>query len=62
MMHMKEDYYAGTNLFKPGYNVQLGISDEYIMDVLVCQDRNDQGTLEPFLENYKSAYGDIPEK
>ena len=62
MMHMKEDYYGGTNLFKAGYNVQVGVSDEYIMNVTVVQDRNDQKTLIPFLEKYKSMYGNIPEK
>lgn len=62
MMHMKEDYYGGTNIFKAGYNVQVGVSDEYIMGVSVVQDRNDQNTLIPFLENYKEMYGMIPEK
>ncbi len=62
MMHMKEDYYGGTNLFKAGYNVQLGVSDEYIMNVSVVQDRNDQNTLIPFLEKYKEMYGFIPNK
>ena len=62
MMHMKEDYYGGTNLFKAGYNVQLGISDEYIMNLYVSQDRNDQSTLQPFIEKYKKQYGFIPDK
>lgn len=62
MMHMKEDYYSGTNLFKAGYNVQLGVSDEYIMNLYVCQDRNDQNTLIPFLDNYTKDYGKIPDK
>ena len=59
MMHMKEDYYGGTNLFKAGYNVQLGVSDEYIMNVSVVQDRNDQNTLIPFLEKYKEMQDEI---
>lgn len=62
MMHMKEDYYGGVNQFKAGYNIQLGVSDEYIMHLLVCQDRSDQYTLQPFLEKYKRVYGFIPEK
>ena len=62
MMHMKEDHYGGTNIFKAGYNVQVGVSDEYIMGVSVVQDRNDQNTFIPFLENYKEMYGMIPEK
>ena len=43
-------------------NTQVGVSDEYIMNVTVVQDRNDQKTLIPFLEKYKSMYGNIPEK
>ncbi len=62
MMHMKEDYYGGTNLFKAGYNVQLGVSDEYIMNVSVVQDRSDHHTLIPFLEKHKDMYGYIPKK
>ena len=26
-MHMKYDYYKHTNVFKPEYNIQFGISD-----------------------------------
>lgn len=62
MMHMKEDYYGGTNLFKAGYNVQVGVSDEYILNVTVVQDRNDQNTLIPFLEKYQNMYGLLPNK
>ena len=62
MMHLKEDYYAGLNQFKAGYNVQLGISDEFIMNLSVNQDRNDQYSLVPFLLQHKEDYGSIPEK
>ena len=31
MMNMKYDYYNQTGVFKPGYNLQIGVSDEYIM-------------------------------
>ena len=30
MMHMKYDYYNHTNVFKPGYNVQIGVNNGYI--------------------------------
>lgn len=30
-MHSKEDYYMKTGIFIPAYNVQLGVSDEYIL-------------------------------
>ncbi|NLC34747.1 MAG: IS1182 family transposase [Erysipelothrix sp.] len=62
MMHMKEDYYGGTNLFKAGYNVQLGVSDEFIMHASVIQDRNDQKSLIPFLKQYQEMYHLTPEK
>ena len=29
-MHMKYDYYNHTNVFKPGYNVQIGVNNGYI--------------------------------
>lgn len=28
-LHMKYDYYNHTNVFKPGYNVQLGVMNGY---------------------------------
>jgi hypothetical protein len=28
-MNMKYDYYNRTGVFKPGYNLQVGVSDEY---------------------------------
>ena len=39
-MHMKYDYYNHTNVFKPGYNVQMGSSDGYIRHVYVSSDAN----------------------
>ena len=29
-MHIKYDYYNHTNVFKPGYNVQIGVNNGYI--------------------------------
>ena len=34
-MHMKYDYYNHTNVFKPGYNVQVGSSDGYIRCIYI---------------------------
>lgn len=62
MMHMKEDYYSNTGIFKAGYNVQLGVSDEFIVHVYVSQDRSDHKTLIPFLESYKERYKKLAEK
>lgn len=61
-MHMKYDYYNHTNVFKPGYNVQLGISSGYIRAVYVNGDGNDIKTYQPILESYYEAYGKYPKK
>ena len=61
-MHMKYDYYNHTNVFKPGYNVQIGVSDGYIRHLYVSADCNDVTTFIPFMEGYYDAYGSYPEK
>ena len=61
-MHMKYDYYNHTNVFKPGYNVQIGVSDGYIRNIYISSDGNDLRTYIPFMEKYKSAYGRLPKK
>ncbi len=58
-MHMKEDYMRNAQL-KPGYNVQIGVSNEYIMMVEAYQNRADQRTFAPFLEKYNLAYDRYP--
>jgi len=58
-MHMKEDYMRNSQL-KAGYNVQIGVSDEYILHLDIFQDRSDYQTLIPFLEGYHKTYGDYP--
>lgn len=62
LMHMKYDYYNHTNVFKPGYNVQIGIVNEYIAHYYVSADVNDVKTYIPFIEGYKQQYGNYPEK
>ena len=52
-MHMKEDYMRNGQL-KPGYNVQIGVESEYIVGLGVFSNRNDVGTLIPFLQRIKS--------
>lgn len=61
-MHMKYDYYNHTNVFKPGYNIQIGVSDGIIRNVYVSSDGNDIKTYIPFMEKYKTAYGSLPKK
>jgi transposase len=58
-MHMKEDHMKNAQL-KPGYNVQIGVSNEYIMMVDAYQNRSDQKTFEPFMEKYNLAYERYP--
>ncbi len=50
-MHMKYDYYNHTNVFKPGYNVQVGSSDGYIRHVYVSSDVNDCWTSISIYQN-----------
>lgn len=58
-MHMKEDYMRNSQL-KAGYNVQIGVSDEYILHLDIFQDRSDYQTFIPFLEGHRQAYGYYP--
>lgn len=54
-MHMKEDHMRNSQL-KPGYNVQIGVSAEYIVGVDISSERSDQLTLIPFLNKLEDAY------
>ena len=46
---MKDDQMRNAQL-KPGYNVQIAVDSEYIVDADMFQDRNDVWTLIPFLK------------
>ncbi len=58
-MHMKEDHMQNTQL-KPGYNMQVGVADEYIVVTDVYQNRNDFGTFVPLLEKFRNFYCRMP--
>lgn len=58
---MKYDYYCNTGVFKPGYNVQLGVSDIFVHIVYVSGDPNDQKPFIPTVEVYHDLYGAYPE-
>ncbi|MFA7725458.1 MAG: IS1182 family transposase [Candidatus Izemoplasmatales bacterium] len=58
-MRMKEDHMRNGQL-KAGYNVQIGVADEYILHLDIFQDRSDYRTFIPFLEGYRQAYGEYP--
>jgi transposase len=61
-MHMKEDHMRNSQL-KPGYNVQIGVEGEYIVGLGIFSNRNDIGTLIPFLnsleQHIKSRFRNI---
>jgi transposase len=59
-MHMKEDYYMKTGIFKPGYNLQIGVSDEYILALAVSQHRSDARTFIPLMEAVQQTLGHYP--
>ena len=48
-MHMKEDHMRNGQL-KPGYNVNVASSEEFIIGNYISADRNDVHTLIPFME------------
>src|SRR5690554_1744079 len=58
-MRMKEDHMQNQQL-KPGYNLQIGVSDEYIIHLMMSSERSDFNTFIPFLEGYKDTYGKYP--
>jgi len=58
-MHHKEDHMRNAQL-KPGYNVQIGVSNEYIMVIDAYQERSDDLTFEPILEKYNIMYDRYP--
>lgn len=55
-MHMKEDHMRNGQL-KPGYNVQIGVDSEYIVNVGLFSERSDQLTLIPFLKDTEEKTG-----
>lgn len=58
-MHMKEDHMRNSQL-KPGYNIQIGVADEYILHMDISSERSDYKTFIPFLERYYKAYKEYP--
>ena len=58
-MHMKEDHMRNSQL-KPGYNIQIGVSDEYIIHLDMFNDRSDYNTFIPFIEGFYQRYGYYP--
>ena len=59
-MRMKKDY-MGNDRLLPGYNIQLGICDEYIAVFDVKQYASDMDCFQPLVEKFHQIYGKYPE-
>jgi transposase len=59
-MRMKEDHMLNGQL-KPGYNVQISTSKQFITHYSIHQKPNDTTTLVPHLEGFKKQYDRLPE-
>ena len=57
-MRMKEDYMKNGQL-KPGYNVQIGVENEYIIGVSLFSNPTDVNTLIPFMERMRKNTGRV---
>ena len=58
-MHMKEDHMRNGQL-KPGYNIQVGSCNGFVVNWSTHQNRNDNGTLIPHLERYERFFNKLP--
>lgn len=58
-MRMKEDHMQNGQL-KPGYNLQLSTSNQFVVNYSLHQKPTDTTTLAPHLETYHKLYGDMP--
>lgn len=56
---MKKDY-MGNDQLLPGFNVQLGICDEYIAVFNVLQYASDMDCFVPLMNTYRKLYGFYP--
>jgi len=58
-MRMKEDHMRNGQL-KPGYNVQIGTENQFIITYSLHQRPTDTRCLKPHLEKAKAALGQLP--
>ena len=59
-MRMKKDY-MGNDQLLPGYNIQLGMCDEYIAVYDVKQYASDMDCFQPLMKKFRETYGRYPE-
>lgn len=57
---MKKDY-MGNDRLLPGYNIQLGLCDEYIAVYDVKQYASDMDCFQPLMEKFKDIYHKYPQ-
>ena len=57
---MKRDY-MGNDQLLPGYNIQMGLCDEYIAVFDVKQYASDMDCFQPLMEKFNNTYGKYPE-
>ena len=57
---MKKDYMRNDQLL-PGYNIQMGLCDEYIAVFDVKQYASDMDCFQPLMEKFNETYGRYPE-
>ena len=60
-MRMKEDHMLNGQL-KPGYNVQIGTENQFILNYSIHQDAGDTSTLVDNLEKFKMLYKKYPNR
>jgi transposase len=60
-MRMKEDHMENGQL-KPGYNVQVSSSNQYVVNYTVHSNPTDTTTLIPHLEQLRTDYDALPEE
>lgn len=59
-MRMKRDY-MGNGQLLPGYNIQLGLCDEYIAVYDVKRYASDMDCFQPLMQRFNDIYGKYPE-
>ena len=60
-MRMKEDHMLNGQL-KPGYNVQIGTENQFILNYSIHQDAGDTSTLINNLEKFRNLYKKYPKR
>lgn len=60
-MRMKEDHMKNGQL-KPGYNIQTGTENQFVVNYSVHQKANDTNTLKQHLEKFKKIHKKLPQK